>query len=264
MATSSGATRGLSPPLGSKELRGGATYPTPLSLFNIVSDVREFIPAGARAFPTAFAATALFVGLFTANYAMLFFLIGLLLLAPVQNAILNWIFGLIIPTRFLGNGAAICNVVLNDSDFTKTFTPTFISNWWALTVFIIGYLLTNAISIYKLPVQYPTNATADVQKQTDEKAMLRKSRAVTAMVTIVIAGLTLFALRFMSGCDGIAGLIFGAVAFGALSYGWFVALSKVGQDRLSDLFGVANRLLSPFALTNEPVACLPDPGVTQN
>ena len=263
MATSSSATRSLSPPLGSKELRGGATYPTSLSLFNIVSDVREFILAGVRAFPTAFAATALFVGLFTANYAMLFFLIGLLLLAPMQNTILNWLLGYMVPTRLLGNGAAICNVVLSDSDFTKTFKPTVISNWWALTVFIIGYLLTNAISIYKLPVQYPANATADVQKQTDEKVMLRKSRAVTAMVTIVIAGLALFALRLMSGCDGITGLLLGALAFGGLSYGWFKALSKIGQDRLSDLFGVANRLLSPFALVNEPVACLPDTGVTK-
>lgn len=237
-----------------------ATYPTPLSLFNIISDTREFFMAGVRAFPMAFAATALFVGLFTANYAMLFFLIGLLMLTPVANALLNWLLGFVIPTNWLGNGAAICNVVLKDGDFVEKFDRKVISDWWALTAFIIGYLMTNAISLYQLPVQYPANATADVQKQTDEKAMLRKSRAVTAMVVIAIAALTLFAFRFMSSCDGIFGLVVGGGLIGGLAYGWFVALSKVGQDRLSDLFGVANRLLSPFALVNEPVACLPDPG----
>lgn len=237
-----------------------AAYPTPLSLFNIVSDTREFIMAGVRAFPTAFAATALFVGLFSANYAMLFFLIGLLMLAPIANALLNWLFGFVVPTNWLGNGAAICNLVLKDSDFVKTFDRKVISDWWALTAFIIGYLMTNAVSLYQLPVQYPANPTADVQKQTDEKAMLRKSRAVTAMVVIAVAALALFAFRFMSSCDGIFGLVVGGGLIGGLAYGWFVALSKVGQDRLSDLFGVANRLLSPFALANEPVACLPDPG----
>lgn len=253
-----------------------ATYPTPLSLFNIVSDTREFITAGVRAFPMAFAATALFVGLFTANYAMLFFLIGLLMLTPVANILLNAIFCWI-PVSWLGNSAAICNVVIKDGDFTKTYSADFagsymariahrkvISDWWALTAFIIGYLMTNAISLYQLPVQYPANATADVQKQTDEKAMLRKSRAVTAMVVIAIAALTLLAFRFMSSCDGIFGLVVGGGLIGGLSYGWFLALSKIGQDRLSDLFGVANRLLSPFALVNEPVACLPDPSLSSN
>jgi hypothetical protein len=243
-----------------------ASYPTPPSLFNIVSDVREFILAGARAFPTAFAATALFVGLFTANYAMLFFLIGLLILTPTLNAFLNWAFGSIfgaiygetVPTWAMGNSTAICNVVLGDSDFSKSVSRQVISSWWALTVFIIGYLMTNALALYKLPVQYPANASTDVQAQTDEKAMLRKSRAITALVVIAIAALILFAFRFASSCDSVFGLLVGALAFGSLSAGWFHTLSAVGQDRLSDLFGVANRLLSPFALANEPVACLPD------
>jgi hypothetical protein len=241
-----------------------ASYPTPLSLFNIVSDVREFVLAGIRSFPMAFTATVLFVGLFTANYAMLFFLMGLLLITPISTAILNFVFGYVVPTKYLGNGAAICNVVIGDGDFEKKFDGKVVSDWWALTAFIIGYLMTNAISLYQLPVQYPANASADVQKQTDEKAMLRKSRAVTAMVVIAIAALALFAFRFVSSCDGIFGLLLGGLALAGVGVGWFKALSKVGQDRLSDLFGVANRLLSPFALVNEPVACLPDPGAPQN
>jgi len=42
-------------------------------------------------------------------------------------------------------------------------------------------------------------------------------------------------------------------------YYWYSMLSGIGQDRLSDLFGIANRLLPPSAITNGPVACIPDP-----
>jgi hypothetical protein len=36
-------------------------------------------------------------------------------------------------------------------------------------------------------------------------------------------------------------------------------MSACGKDMLSDLFGIANRLLSPTAIQNKPIACVPIP-----
>jgi hypothetical protein len=244
------------------------SYPTPYSLFNILSDLRDFLFAGVRAFPTAFAATALFLGLFTANYAMLFFLLGLLIITPLSNAAFNGLFGLVLPESLKGSGKAICNLTLPEGtaagNYMQEQPGQFISNWMALTVFIVGYLMTNAIAIYRFPVQYPANASNDTKKQTDEKVMLRRSKALTAMLILAAVGIALLVLRWMTSCDGLFSIGMAALIHGGTSIGWFHLLSTTGQNRLSDLFGIANRLLSPFALVNEPIACLPDASAPSN
>jgi hypothetical protein len=47
------------------------------------------------------------------------------------------------------------------------------------------------------------------------------------------------------------------IIFGLLGVSWYKLLSMTGQDRLSDLFGIANRLLPPTAVANGPIACIP-------
>jgi hypothetical protein len=54
-------------------------------------------------------------------------------------------------------------------------------------------------------------------------------------------------------------MILTTIGFIFMGHGWYKALSKVGQDRLSDLFGIANRLLPPSAINNAPIACVPVP-----
>ena len=51
--------------------------------------------------------------------------------------------------------------------------------------------------------------------------------------------------------------------FGAMGYFWYKLLSLVGEDRLSDLFGIANRLMPPGAYGSGPMVCLPQ-GVNQS
>ena len=238
----------------------------PLSLFNIFSDVREFLIAGFRSFPTAFAGTALFIGLFTANYAMLFFLMGLLLWTPAINFILNpvlqWILFFLPSSITQAGQGPVCNLVLKDAQVGEGVGPTaaqqIVSDWAAMAIFAFSYIFTNAYALYTLPTIYPPNATADDQAATDEKAGLRKSRAVLSMIMILAVALVFLAIRvFVSRCDTVFGMVLGLLVFGHLGVGWYFALRGVGQDRLSDLFGVANRILSPSALANQPYVCLP-------
>jgi len=48
-----------------------------------------------------------------------------------------------------------------------------------------------------------------------------------------------------------------SVIFILLGVGWYKLLSIRGDDRLADLFGIANRLLGINATKNEPMACVP-------
>jgi hypothetical protein len=67
--------------------------------------------------------------------------------------------------------------------------------------------------------------------------------------------------RYKTGCENGFGMAITTVAFGFGGYYWYDLLSQIGQDRLADLFGIANRLLAPGAIRNGPVACIPDPSV---
>ena len=55
------------------------------SLKNIISDIRIFLNGGMNSLPMALAGTMLLIGLFTAHYAMLFFLIGFLIIVPFTS-----------------------------------------------------------------------------------------------------------------------------------------------------------------------------------
>jgi hypothetical protein len=79
------------------------------------------------------------------------------------------------------------------------------------------------------------------------------------MASILLFGLVIFGYRFYSGCENMFGLLLTAGVFGYVGYNWYKLLASVGQDRLSDLFGIANRLLPPSAIQNKPIACLPIP-----
>jgi hypothetical protein len=87
----------------------------------------------------------------------------------------------------------------------------------------------------------------------------RKSQAIIAMVSTIVFGLIVLGFRFYSGCESTLGMILTTVLFVYAGHGWYKGLSSVGQDRLSDLFGIANRLLPPSAINNAPIACVPVP-----
>ena len=59
------------------------------SLKSIVSDIRVFLYGGIVTLPLTIAGTMMILGLFTANYAILFFLLGFLVLTPFAAAVLN-------------------------------------------------------------------------------------------------------------------------------------------------------------------------------
>jgi len=233
------------------------------SLKNMVSDIRVFLYGGLQTFPLTIAGTLTILGLFTANYAILFFLIGFLILVPLSAIILNFALTSILPPYlFKAKTGDICNLV---NPFTTLKNPigsedasVVSSSWVAMTAFFIGYLITNALQLYNREssdntITIKSTSSSDLNTQVTN----RKTQAIIAVLSVAVFALIILGFRYKSGCESILGISLTTIVFAFFGNGWYNALSKVGQDRLSDLFGIANRLLPPSAITNGPIACVP-------
>jgi len=232
------------------------------TLKNILSDIRIFLYGGLRTLPLTIAGTLLVLGLFTANYAILFFLIGFLLFTPLLAILLNGVFGSVLEyyqiDAFKTKTADICRVLL---PYTTLQSPVGIreenvmfSTWMAMVAFFVGYLFTNGLELHNREAPSNKDApTADVEA----KVSARKTQALVAMGSVLFFALLVVGFRLYSGCENIYSVILTFLAFVYAGHGWYRMLASVGEDRLSDLFGIANRLLPASATQNGPIACIP-------
>lgn len=236
------------------------------SLKDAMTDIHVFLYGGMTVLPLAIGGTMLIIGLFTANYAMLFFLIGFLVLSPFFATLLDYGFIAALPDSWIKViSSDICKVNI---PFTTLQNPAgkgsaenmVCSPWLAMVTFFLGYILHNSIQLYKRPTMDPS-LTVNTSKKTDQKVVTRTSQALLSLISIVIIGMVILGFRYKTGCENGIGMAITTTIFMFIGYYWYDLLSQIGQDRLADLFGIANRLLAPSAIRNGPVACIPDPSV---
>jgi len=205
------------------------------SLLAIVDDFKVFAMSGIQTLPLSLAGTLLVLGFGTANYPMLFFLVGMLLVAPAFPFLINFI----ADDSWSANG---CGIVPGNTKYIM-------SQWVVMAYFFLGYMMTNAIKLYQLPPTEPSDP---------EKTSLRQSQCIMGILVIVACMVLFGVIRLLSCGDGkmmamtVVTAIYGAVA----GWGWYSLLNTSATDRLADLFGIANRLLTPSAFVNEPVGCV--------
>jgi len=246
------------------------------SLKGVLSDIRTFMYGGVATLPVTIAGTMLILGLCTANYAMLFFLIGYLIGVPLigfglnfglQNLLnINFFKGGVIYNKFKAKQGDQCGIVLDYSENPKNDDVVITSIWMSMVTFFIGYLLTNAYQLYSRETEDSTirinqkpATDRDPTPDLNKKVTNRKTQAIIAIISIIVFALAVIGTRIYGGCDRIAGTVLGGIIFGGLGVGWYILLSLTGHDRLSDLFGIANRLLPPSAIENKPIACVAQP-----
>lgn len=242
------------------------------SLRTIISEIRGFLYGGAVQLPLTIAGTFLILGFFTANYAMLFFLFGFLILVPgAVQLLLNPLFSLLldfipsIKSMFTTKGNDICGIMptfktVRNSGKAEDETHVF-SLWTAMISFFVGYLLTNAISLinHETPPNQIALTSAEPSSSGSEVNPKRNVKVVGgySVGLIILVVLFLCVVRIYSDCESIGTTVMSIALFGYFGHGWYLAMSSMGEERVSDLFGVANRLLPPSAITNGPIACLP-------
>ncbi len=229
------------------------------SLKDIITDIRIFLYGGLRTLPLTIAGTFIILGLMTANYAMLFFVIGFLIFVPAIAYSINLIAGLIgLDSYFNTTQTDVCKLVIpfvtNSANSVKSDTSmTFSSLWISLMSFFFGYMVSNGISLYSRPAfNNETSVNTPISG-----VSTRTSQALISILTTIFVFIAVMGYRYYTGCETKLGMIISIAIFGSLGHTWYRLLSSVGQDRLSDLFGIANRLLPQTAIQNGPIACVP-------
>ena len=232
------------------------------SLRDLLTDIHVLLRSGMTSLPLTIGGTMLLLGLCTANYAILFFLVGFLILVPSLvggvNALasyMQWDFckiilrdvcHLVVPFQVQGSQGS-----QGGKEEYVVITP-----WMTMMGFFLAYLLQNATVLYTR--ESPETPIDETIPDVQGKTVTRKTQALISIVTIVVFILIVIKHRYDGECEGVLRILGGSVIGGLLGVGWYSLLREVGQDRLSDLFGIANRLLPPSALANKPIACLPE------
>jgi hypothetical protein len=228
----------------------------------------------------------LLLGLFTSNYAILFFLIGFLVLAPLGSWVVNrflpiiWnaghyivyyiapLFGTSIKQP--GDWLEIPYFKTPVGDVCKLVIPyltkdngelevVISSEWMAMVSFFMGYMICNALQLYLADTTSSASLNLPNTSDTEMKIKKRKGQAMMALISIILFALIVLWFRAYTGCEKWVGILLTAAGFGTAGYYWYDLLSQVGQGRLSDIFGIANRILAPSAIQNGPIACVPIP-----
>jgi hypothetical protein len=238
------------------------------SILTIFADIRAFVNNGLTVLPLTIIGTGLLLSLMTANYALLFMIFGMIFIAPSGLFIINALFDFIgsflgQPTSrlFAGSYSDLCDVI---PPFPIPSRPsaglkyTFGSYWLAMMSFFFGYILSNAVALLQKTTDEPADADDKVRNMFVSGVINRKTQAILAMITTILLIVLVVASRLINTtCEPYISSIFSVLAFGALGYGIYTKYSTPGDNRLSDIFGIANRLLSPSAMNNAPYACLP-------
>lgn len=244
------------------------------TLRNIIEDIKYFIKDGVMTLPISIAATMLVIGLFTSHYAMLFFLVGYLFATPLLAFLLNNTIGHT-SDIFKITPIGICNV---SNPFESLTTPSpegersVFSEWLAMVCFFFGYIGMNGYQLYIKASNIPASTNKKTAAEINAKIATRKTQAMMSFGSIVVVFFAVLAYRLGSGCESFMApstsawlayiiITVGIALFGVGGASWYYLLSLVGEDRLSDVFGIANRLLDPGAFPGsygqKPVACIP-------
>jgi hypothetical protein len=230
------------------------------TLKDVVSDIRIFLYGGMTTLPLTIAGTMLILGLFTANYAMMFFLLGYLLFSPLSSVILNL---LLPPNTLLPDIPSRCRLDYHHNH--KTSDPVTVTSssgyvttaWMSMVSFFLGYMINNASQLFSRQSPDESLLVTPEGAAINKKILNRQSQALMSFIAIITFTVVVIYFRYSTGCDSFLGIISTLALSGTAGFAWYYTLSLIGQDRLSDLFGIANRLLPPSAIQDQPVACIP-------
>lgn len=242
-----------------------SVYP---SLATLVADIRAFIYNGITVLPLTVIGTSLILSLMTANYALLFMLFSMIFIVPLVLFGGNLVLDLLQVTigapssRLWGASSSdLCDLIPPfpiPHRASSQMSLTFGSYWLAMMSFFFGYVISNAVALLRKETQEPVNADDVTKNMVASGAMNRKTQAITAIIATGILAIIVIIMRIMNtSCEPYILSPIMAVAFASFGSSIYAFLALRGEDRLSDIFGIANRLLSPDAMNNKPYACLP-------
>jgi len=130
----------------------------------------------------------------------------------------------------------------SSAPFSQNVSPSF---WVAIVVFIMTYMLSNALSIYTMPAAEGAEAS---------KVTNRKGKAFMLMMNLVLMMVLLLGLRYVIGAETLPGLGVAILVIGPLAYSWQQLTALCGAAP-GDIFGIVQRMLPATAAADVPKIC---------
>ena len=157
------------------------------TLIDISKDIQQLIIEGVQTLPVSVGATMILIGLFTANYAMLFFLIGFLLITPGITWLLNK-FVAPLSDKFTIPQKTMCHINSTIGTRADPSRSLIITEWFAMTLFFFGYMIMNAS---KLITKDPNEDPASTESGSPDNnfagmVSTRKTQAIVSILSIII------------------------------------------------------------------------------
>jgi hypothetical protein len=205
-------------------------FHSPLTFQSLSRSILHFVKYGVYNAHFSLVGTVLILGLLTANYSMIILFIGMAILTPLLAKFIISIFG---ASQMSGHIYYI-----------------------SIISFFMGYVLSNALILYNLPVSYPPNADDAVKKQVDNGVSNRQTRALSSIFVIGFLILCMIYFEYSTANFSLIVTITLLIIFGLFGSGWQMLMETGGSERLTDIYGIANRLLNGNAIANQPFACL--------
>jgi hypothetical protein len=119
------------------------------------------------------------------------------------------------------------------------------SYWMAHIFFFFGYLITNAITLYKTD-PYPGAA--------DDKVRNRRNQSRTVIIVSILILLILVYLRTKTGCETGLGILISTIMI-PLGVGWYY-FGSISGDNKADIFGIISQILVPAAGESTAQVCV--------
>ena len=211
-----------------------------------ICGTRNLLSQGFRSLPVLLGGAILVLGLSQGNINLLFFFVGLCILAPTSALIINMLWELIFsntpqwltPPEVLWKlpdaTASACAIYSIDNKIPPVILNVVPSYWVTMISFFVYYLYINAATLY----------TQQSSSKAPESAVLaRKSQTMSSMILIITIYMIIILLRYSTGCETALGMFIAYLLGTGIAYGWHSFMRSCGLGRLDDIFGISNRIL---------------------
>lgn len=215
----------------------------------LLQTLRTSLLLAFRALPLLLISFVGFLAIGLGNLSLFVLFMGHAFLVPVVTFLVRFL------TEFLSkNNTGAYKVISTDITQLVPNAPkdgvltNVAPSWWMQHVlFFLGYLLANAVSIYRQP---PEKGVSELQLEN------RLAKAKTLIVTTVVMAFALTFLRWnLTGAETPRGIAISVFTGGLLGYGWYQFAALCGA-RGADVFGVVAQMVPATAKDEKTMTCV--------
>lgn len=224
---------------------------------SVLATLRTSLLLAFKSLPLLLISFIIFLAFGLGNTSLFILLLGQVLVVPFFTEILHYLSSTS-PNIALLTSNDVSQLVPNTLGSVSMPVNVFPSYWMAHIAFLFGYLLSNAVSMYRQepdPSLIQGVSSDAVKLSINLKVVARKEKALSIIITTLCFFVLIAVLRVIAtGAETFAGIMISLVLFGA-GYALYYAAQQFGAKN-SDLFGIAMQMMSPDSAARKPKTCV--------